>query len=314
MTNNGVPNADGVQGKGLSAYTAKIMEMGSFGTNDPKELRASVNRQIDEALKNHQISGEEAKAAKKFLDNNLAGALARRNEVGVREYNAIMYNEQELSSAKATDLMKSVGLNVEDLADAAHTYAGWDLDVNYSFVSKEKRKASEKGDLNELTESELTNITNDLNKRIKEAGGEKLLRQKDAKVLMEGLGLSVESKLNIGRIFTKIGLGGLFGGILGGLTKSTAKAKAVAISDSAQTVVATAATAGGGLSGAAIGAAGGVALGLPTAIYSEIHRTEKPQGPQGGPEGGNGSPTNKLENKVADLTRAQNTEIEKEEE
>ena len=189
-----IDNAD----NGLTATTAKVL-YGDFKTTDKKELRKAVEAELTRLISTGEISKKEAKAALKFLDNDLAGALARRNTVEGTLYETL-YGFEDLKDKQADTLMKESGLTIGDLYEASK-FAGEDYEVNYVKLTKKEKKAAKNG---ELTRSELSNIQNALNAKIKANGGGKELNENETKQLMTALGLSIENKNGVIDIIKKI--------------------------------------------------------------------------------------------------------------
>lgn len=284
---------------GLTPKAAVVIN-NNFGEQSAKEIKKSVNDELQRLLQNGEITADEAKAAKKFLDKDLASALSRRNTVERNMVYAALYGFEDLDDKKADALMKEAGLTVSDLYDASQ-FAGADYEVSYTKLSKQEKKMVENG---EITSSELKNIQNKLNEKIKSNGGDKILNEKETKQLMKGLGLSVEGKFNVGKILlAAFGLG-YVGGPVGALTSTGAK---TAIATTTQVVngVETSVTATAKASASGIGLAGGliagVAVGAGVEMIHQVNRKEKAFGEQGGLEGGEGSVTNKTEAKMREV-------------
>ncbi len=283
---------------GLTPKTAYVIN-DQFGAQSKKEIKKAVNDELQRLLQNGEITKDEAKAARKFVDNKIAAALVRRNNVERTAYETA-YGFDDLEDPKADKLMKDSGLTINDLYEASQL-AGADYEVSYTKLSKDEKKMAENG---EITSSELKNIQNKLNEKIKANGGEKVLDEKETKQLMKGLGLSVEGKFNVPKIIlAAIGLG-YPGGIAGAVTSRGATTAISTTTKIVNGVEATAtATAKVGSSG--IGLAGGfvagVAIGAGAEIIHQANRKEKAFGEQGGPEGGEGSVTNKTEAKMHDV-------------
>jgi len=283
---------------GLTPKTAFVIN-DQFGAQSKKDVKKAVSEELGRLLKNGEITKDEAKAAKKFFDNKIAAALVRRNNVEHTE-RMTLYGFEDLQDAKADKLMKELGLTINDLYGASQ-FAGADYEVSYTKLSKEEKKMAENG---EITASELKNIQNALNEKIRANGGDKVLDEKETKLLMKGLGLSVEGKFNIAKILmAAIGLGDL-GGVAGALTSSGAK---TAVSTVTKLVngVETSATAVSHVGASGIGVAGGfgigAAVGAGVEMLHQANRKEKAFGEQGGPEGGEGSVTNKTEAKMHEV-------------
>lgn len=287
-----------VKASGLTPKTATVIN-NHFHVQNKKDIKKIVNEELKRLVQTGEISPEEAKAAKKFLDNELANALVRRNNVERTAYETV-YGFDDLQDEKADKLMKDSGLTIMDLYEASG-FAGDDYEVTYTKLSKEEKQMAENG---EITSSELKNIQNALNEKIKANGGDKVLDEKETKQLMEGLGLSVEGKFNIPKILlAAIGFGEA-GGIAGLLTShgaktvtTTATAVAEGVSATASSTVRVGASGVGGLGGLVAGAA----IGAGAEIVHQANRKEKAYGEQGGTEGGQGSVTNKTEAKMHEL-------------
>lgn len=270
-----------------------------FGAENAKDLKKAVKEELTQALQNGQISKQEMKAALKYLDNELANALVRRNNVERTAYETV-YGFDDLSDKKADKLMKESGLTINDLY-AASQFAGADYEVSYTKLSKQEREKAENG---EITASELKNIQNALNKKIRDNGGTKFLDEKETKTLMKGLGLSIESKFNIGKIIISATSGLLGGGLLGGIgkAKATASASATTIAGgAAATATSTVTAAASNLATGVVGGMLGGMVGTAAELIHQTNRKEKPFGEQGGAEGGQGSVTNKTEAKMHEV-------------
>lgn len=276
----------------LTPTTAAVIHNGNFASVNANEIKQNARAQIGDLLRSNQITEQEAKDALKYLDGEVASALARRNTVEGRHYDYAMNGVEDLPDAKANQLMKDCGLTIGDLYSASQ-FAGADYEVSYTHLNKDGRAAAERG---EITESELKNIQNDLNARIKENGGDRVLTDKETKQLMEGLGLSVEGRFQASKILRGI-LGGLLGGSVLGAPRGSASATAI----SPDGVVARATATIGGAASLVTGSAIGVGSGLTVGIIQAANRKEKPYGVQGGAEGGQGSVTNKTEARMHEL-------------
>jgi len=282
---------------GITQKTAEVLNTAQGQTRG--DIKKAVSEQLQTMLKNGEITPEEAKEAKKFLDHNLASALARKNTV---EGNKV---SPDLPDKKADALMKSSGLTVEDLYEASK-FAGVDYNVNYTKLSKEEKATAENG---ELTASELKNIQNALNEKIKANGGEKTLTDKETKLLMKGLGLSVEKKFNIPKIImAALGMseaGGLTGVLTSTGAKTVVNTTTTVVNGASVTASATAHTGASGI-GLTSGLAAGALIGAGAEILHQANRKEKAYGEQGGVEGGHGSVTNKTEAKMHQIETAAN--------
>ncbi|MCM1010418.1 MAG: hypothetical protein NC390_06040 [Fusobacterium sp.] len=283
---------------GLTPKTAALIN-NQFGAQKKQDVKKAVNEELQRLLQNGEISKDEAKAAKKFLDNNIANALVRRNNVERTAYETV-YGFDDLQDKKADKLMKDSGLTIVDLYDASQ-FAGADYEVTYTKLSKDEKKMAENG---EITKSELKNIQNALNEKIKANGGDKVLDEKETKQLMKGLGLSVESKFNVRKIImAAFGLG-YTGGIAGLLTSkgaTTAVTTATTIKNGVETTATVVSHVGSSGIGLASGLGVGAAIGAGVEMLHQANRKEKAYGEQGGAEGGEGSVTNKTEAKMHEL-------------
>lgn len=287
-----------IRANSLTPKTAALINS-QFGAGDKKDIKKTVNDELQRMLKNGEISKEEARVAKKFLDNKIAAALVRRNNVERTAYETI-YGFDDLEDAKADKLMKDFGLTINDLYEASK-FAGSDYEISYTKLSKEEKKMAENG---EITSSELKNIQNALNEKIRANGGDKVLNEKETKELMKGLGLSVESKFNVFKILlAAIGLGEI-GGVAGVLTSTAAKtvvSTATKVVNGVETSVTATARVGASGIGLAGGLVAGAAIGAGVEMIHQANRKEKAFGEQGGTEGGEGSVTNKTEAKMHEL-------------
>lgn len=151
-----------------------------------KEVRQEIKTQIGELLKDGKISEEEAKAALKFADKDLQRAIASKNfvEKDFREECCVKLSKKDYK------LLEKTGLTPDDLYSVSKL-AGADYTVNAAKLTKEEKAAGKNG---EQTKSELTNITNALNAKIKERGGTETISEKQAASLMRGIGLNVKTR------------------------------------------------------------------------------------------------------------------------
>ena len=188
-------NNEEMRANGLVPRTAQVI-YGNLGASSKREIRGFVNDELQRLLQRGEITKDEAKTAKQFMDNEIAGALVRRNIVEGTAQAALFNVLDGLSDAKADKLMNDAGLTISDLY-VASKLAGRDYEISYTKLSKQEREMAERG---EITSSELKNIQNKLNEIIKANGGAKVLNEKETKQLMKALGLSVEPKFNPGKI------------------------------------------------------------------------------------------------------------------
>lgn len=140
-----------------------------------KDVKKEIKTQIGNLLKNGSITKEEAKTAFKFADKDLQKALTARNR----------YEHGGNFTKSDEKFLDKYNLSISDLYDVVHL-AGPDWTVNAAKLSKEEKAAAKNG---ELTRSELTNITNALNEKIKANGGTKMLSERRALLLMRSIGL-----------------------------------------------------------------------------------------------------------------------------
>ena len=289
-----------VQESKLTPITASVIDNQRLAKpENAKDLKKAIRAELEQRLRSGEISKADFKDALHYVDNKLAKALVRESKVEGTAFGYEMYGFEDLDDPKADKLMKESGLNIGDLYDASR-FAGADYEVSYTHLNKSERKMAENG---EITSSELKNIQNALNAKIKENGGEKILNEKETKQLMEGLGLSVENKFNVPKIImSALGLGyvGTIGGVVG-LADVTTSTSSV-VSHPAQNVTITKTTTNKlGWTGVGIGTGIGMAIGAGAEMIREAHRKEKPYGEQGGAEGGEGSATNRVEAKVHEV-------------
>lgn len=284
-----------IKTSGLTPKTATVIN-GQFGAQNRKDIKKIVNEELQRLVQNGEVTPDEAKAAKKFLDNKLAAALVRRNNVERTAYETV-YGFDDLQDKKADKLMKDSGLTIVDLYEASK-FAGADYEVTYTKLSKNEKQMAENG---EITSSELKNIQNALNEKIKANGGDKVLDEKETKQLMKGLGLSVEGKFNIPKILlAAIGIGEA-GGIAALVTSHGAKTvtnTATVVANGVSATTSRTVRIGASGIGAAGGLAVGAAVGAGVEMVHQANRKEKAYGEQGGTEGGDGSVTNKTEAKM----------------
>ncbi len=151
------------------------------GSTDYAEVRKYVKVELSAMLSKGQITKEDMKEALAFTDKDLAKALAARNRVdnyagGLTKQNLKLLNE--------------TGLSTQDLYEVSK-FAGEDFTINTVKLSKEEKAEAEKG---KITRSELVNIQNELNARIKANGNDKVLTEKEVLKLMKGIGLADGTK------------------------------------------------------------------------------------------------------------------------
>lgn len=77
--------------------------------------------------------------------------------------------------------MKDAGLTINDLYEASQ-FAGDDYEVTYTKLSKDEKRMAEN---DEITSSELKNIQNKLNEKIKANGGDKPIEDPWKKLMEE---------------------------------------------------------------------------------------------------------------------------------
>ena len=279
--------------KGLTPETARVLN-DTYGITKRTELKHQIKAKLAEMLSNGQITEEQAKEAKKFLkSDNIIQALLGRNTAMDTANKGTLLNDD------ANKLLADAGLTVEDLFNTVAKYIGEDWTLSYTHLSKSEKKDADEG---KITSSELRNIQNELNKIIKDNGGDYELTPKETKKLIDGLGIPIDKTINIPKILLTILSFGLAGTITGALTGgSKATAQAVGIGKTpegfvADTVVATASTSGG-LAGLAAGGVGAF-IAATIQVLRDIFRHEKPYGKQGGEAGGVGTTTNKTESKM----------------
>lgn len=279
--------------KGLTPETARVLN-DTYGITKRTELKHQIKAKLAEMLSNGQITEEQAKEAKKFLNSdNIIKALLGRNTAMDSNKKGTLLNDA------ANKLLADAGLTVEDLFNTVAKYIGEDWTLSYTHLSKSEKKDADEG---KITSSELRNIQNELNKIIKENGGDYELTPKETKKLIDGLGIPIDKTINIPKVILTIltfGLAGTLTGVLTGGSEVTAKA--VSIGKTPEGFVADTAVATASTSGAAAGAAAG-AIGAFIAatiqVLRDIFRHEKSYGEQGGEAGGTGSVTNKTESKM----------------
>ena len=279
--------------KGLTPETARVLN-DTYGITKRTELKHQIKAKLAEMLSNGQITEEQAKEAKKFLkSDNIIQALLGRNTAMDTANKGTLLNDD------ANKLLADAGLTVEDLFNTVAKYIGEDWTLSYTHLSKSEKKDADEG---KITSSELRNIQNELNKIIKDNGGDYELTPKETKKLIDGLGIPIDKTINIPKILLTIlsfGLAGTITGALTGGSKATAVAtSAVKVPEGfvADTVVATASTSGG-LAGLAAGGVGAF-IAATIQVLRDIFRHEKPYGEQGGEAGGVGTTTNKTESKM----------------
>ena len=282
--------------KGLTPETARALN-DTYGITNKSELKAQIKSKLAEMLSSGQISEEQAKEAKKFLKNdNIIQALLGRNTAMDSNNKGTLLNDA------ANKLLADAGLTVEDLFNTVAQYIGEDWTLSYTHLSKDEKKDADEG---KITSSELRNIQNELNKIIKDNGGDYELTPKETVKLIDGLGIPIDKAVNIPRVLLTIltfGLGGTITGLLTGGSKVTAIASSAIKTQEgfvADTAIATASTSGG-LVGLAAGGVGAF-IAATIQVLRDIFRHEKSYGEQGGEAGGAGSATNKTEAKMHEM-------------
>lgn len=170
---------DGVEG--LSKPIMSVIS--NLESTERRDLKFELNMKLSEMLSNGQITKEEMKQALDYVDRDLQKALIGRakNEGG----------RQGLQrDAKISKLLDKANLQVEDLYSVSHL-AGEDFTINTVKLSKEEKAEGANG---ELTRSELENIKNQLNEKIKARGGDYELSDNEVIKLMKGIGLEDGTK------------------------------------------------------------------------------------------------------------------------
>ena len=282
--------------KGLTPETARALN-DTYGITNKSELKAQIKSKLAEMLSTGQITEEQAREAKKFLkSDNIIKALLGRNTAMDTANKGTLLNDD------ANKLLADAGLTVEDLFNTVAKYIGEDWTLSYTHLSKSEKKDADEG---KITSSELRNIQNELNKIIKDNGGDYELTPKETKKLIDGLGIPIDKTINIPRVLLTIlgfNVAGTLAGFLIGGSKATVSASSVLKTQEgfvADNVVATASTSGG-LAGLAAGGVGAF-IAATIQVIRDIFRHEKPYGKQGGEAGGTGSTTNKTESKMEQM-------------
>ncbi len=164
---------------GLKSEIAQVIY--ECGSTEHKSVKKYVKTELSEMLSKGQITKEEMKEALEYLDKDLSKGLAARNRM---LYGDVLFDK------KTAKLLNETGLSIDDLYQASR-FAGEDYTINTVKLSKEEKSAAQNG---ELTRSELANIQNELNAKIKANGGDKALSEKDVIKLMKSIGLEDGTK------------------------------------------------------------------------------------------------------------------------
>ncbi len=169
---------------GVNGLSKPIMAViSNLESIDRRELKFELKAKLSEMLSNGQITKDEMKQALDYVDRDLQKALIGRtkNEGG----------RQGLQhDANISKLLDKANLQVDDLYSVSHL-AGEDFTINTVKLSKEEKAEGAKG---ELTRSELENIKNQLNEKIKARGGDYELSDNEVIKLMKGIGLEDGTK------------------------------------------------------------------------------------------------------------------------
>lgn len=177
----------------LTSNTRNVIS-GLNGKNKD-EIKKELKSKLSEMLSNGEITKQEMKAAIKYCDKDLQLALAGKNlyEHSKGFYGQLkeFYGEDEAVpiNGRVNKLFEETGLSVDDLYVASRL-AGPDFTINTVDLSKEENMNFE----GEFTPSELVNIQNELNSKIKANGGDKVLTQRETIRLMQAIGLKDGTK------------------------------------------------------------------------------------------------------------------------
>lgn len=153
------------------------IKKGSQNVNSGKGFQKSIGNYLKKLQKKGYISKADAQSVKTFFDIDMCNAIAAKS---IFEYNVQFIEKGRKFGAiiglpthspeKIDKLLEDSGLKLEDLIEAAQL-AGPDYTVQQTKLSESEKKASQEG---KTTSSELHNINNFLNAKIKEKGGKKL--------------------------------------------------------------------------------------------------------------------------------------------
>lgn len=143
-----------------------------------KDIKRELKSKLSDMLSRGEISKQEIKEVLKYADKDLMKALAAKNHVEYTKEDSNFINE------KAKKLLDATGLTLEDLFKAGKL-ADEDYTINTVKISKEETSWIESG---VQSRSELVNIQNELNAKIKANGGNRTLTEKETLQLMKGIG------------------------------------------------------------------------------------------------------------------------------
>jgi len=161
-------------------------------------LRRNIEEEISNRLSSGKITKAEAEEVKKYFDDDMIFALSKRDAIDfMRNY----YLGDELAidsyesgtNKKLHKLLEGTNLTLKEIYEAAKL-ADVDCKIQKAKLSKAEKEAGKRG---ETTRSELHNIQNFLNAKIKEHGGTKELSEKETIKIMEDIvGLEEDREIN----------------------------------------------------------------------------------------------------------------------
>ena len=158
-----------------------------------QNIKNIVKNELGLMLSSGEITKKEAKEVKKFFDYNMRDAIEakyefQRNEQLIEEVKNQGYNPVYILSTDK-DLnrtLQDTGLTLNDLVEVGKL-AGDDFTINRAKLTKAEKKAGKAG---KLTRSEIDNIQNALNAKIKENGYTKELSKGEVLTLMKHIGIN----------------------------------------------------------------------------------------------------------------------------
>ncbi len=144
---------------------------GQFASDNPQVIKEAVKIRIGELLTDGKISKQDASRALKCIQNDaLINALVGRNRTESNNLQNSLYGWESLGDSKADEIMSSAGLTPQDLFDVFPLAEG-----DYTIQPKE-----------------LAKITDALNEKIKQNGGDKKLKKSEVERLMRSIGLNIK--------------------------------------------------------------------------------------------------------------------------
>ena len=149
-----------------------------------------VYDEVSKRLSSGRITKAEAKEVYRYFDENMLHAIDTREQIDNRrtwfsdpDNDYLAKDSSEARNKKLQKILKGTDLSMKDIYDAA-MLAGDDCQVQRAKLSKAEKEAGKRG---ETTRSELHNIQNFLNAKIREHGGTKELSEKETIRIMENI-------------------------------------------------------------------------------------------------------------------------------